>query len=340
MEFLEFIKKMQINQLKNVNLIHIIEPYLYEKVLENIKYYFVDEGFSDFNYVKLNFDTMTEDLFSKEIETLPFLSDKKIVIVENLEIDKDKLKKNEKFLEFIKNKIENMNVHTFLFFSYAGESLFKGKFVKDLEKTGDIIYLNRLDKIKLQGFIQKYFSKFDKNIKKNEIELIIEKSRYLEKDSKLNLFDVENELSKLLNHSEKTLITQKDIEDVMIDNFEEKIFTLIDKLSQKKMKEAFAVYQGIKSMDSRAIFFMIVRHIRNMICVKDCVSKKIMKQTAVEYCGIKPFEYGKIESHIDGFDMEKLLQLHNMCFKLEEKSKTVNIDFEMYLENIIIKFCM
>lgn len=338
MNYIDFLKKLDDNKLKNINLIKVVEPYLYDKMKNILKRDFIGEEFLDFNFERFDFEKMTREEFESSIETLPFMSDRKIILIENMILDKDKLKKYEDILEFMSKKFLDLSEYSYVFLICSTEKLFKGKFVKLIEKNGDIIELQRLDRNQLNGFVSKFFLNSDKKISPKSIGLINTRLGYLDRDSKINLFDVENELKKLIHNIKSTSPTDEEIEDAITQNFDEKIFSLLDAMVDRNVKKALIIYKRMQEEDQFMIFYMIVRQIRNMICLRDIYEKKISKETGLKYTGLSYFEYDKLMSRIKFFDLQKLLRLHSMCYELEKGIKTSSASIGFGIEKLIIGF--
>lgn len=340
MDYIDLLKNIDNRKLKNINLIHVEEPYFIDLANKVLIKDFLGEDFLDFNYEKINFSDLTGDLFETSVETLPFMSDKRLIVIEDFDISKDSLKKYESILDFISEKFEKFNSSTYIFLIYRGDKLFKGKFVKKLMKYGDLYIFTRLDKSKFSSFVQKYFLAKGVRLDYKSTSLIVERLRYLDRDASKNLFEVENELNKLANNIKSSQPSYDEIEESIIDTFEEKIFGLLDYMSSKDPIKALSAYKTMEGEDKVMIYFMIIRQIRNMICVKDCEQKRINMQTGQSYCGLGNYEYGKLQRFIRSFKMEDLLKIHRLCYEAEEMRKTSKRTMDEIIVRIILEFCI
>lgn len=340
MDYIDLINNIDNNKIKNINLLHVVEPYFIDLSINALISDFVGEDLKDFNYEKIDFKNLDIETYQNNVETLPFMSDKRLVVVDYLDIDKDSLKKNEEILDEMMKSFEDFNDMTYIFLIYRSDKLFKGKFVKSIEKNGDLYEFLRLTKDRFLSFINKYFQSNNINLDAKSVKFIADRLRYLDRDSEKNLFEVENELQKLKNNIKSNRPTLDEIEESIIDTFEEKIFGLLDYMSSKDIKKSIVAYNTMKNEDQFMIYYMIIRQIRNMISVKDCINRKINLQTSRQYVGISNFEYGKIENIVKKYKMEDLLKIHSLCFESEMMLKTSKRDIEELIERIIYEFCM
>lgn len=340
MDYIDLINNIDKNKLKNINLIHVVEPYFMELANSVLKEDFLGKEFLDFNFEKIDFKNLSYEVFENSVETLPLMSDKRLIIIENFEIEKESLKKNEEILNFIQGKIDSFNDLTYIFFIYRGEKLFKGKFVKALEKNGDIYIFERLNRSRFASFVNKYFASNGVKLDSKSTNLIVDRLRYLDRDASKNLFEVENELSKLLNNIKSSQPTYDEIEESIIDTFEEKIFGLLDFMSSRDVRKSLNAYKTMSGEDQHMIYFMIIRQIRNMICVKSCLENMTNMQSGMSYCSLSNFEYGKLERFVRNFKMEDLLKIHSLCYESEKMRKSSTRSIEEIITRIIFEFCM
>lgn len=340
MDYIDLINNIDNNRINNINLIHVKEEYFVDLAVKSLVNDFLGNDFLDLNYEKIDFKKLDIEIYQNNIETLPFMSDKRIIVIDYIEIEKDSLKKHENILEEIQKSFEDFNDRTYLFLIYRGESLFKGKFVKSIEKNGDIYTFDRLNRDRFINFIKKYFQSHNIRLDTKSAKFISDRLRYLDKDATKNLFEVENELSKLRNNIKSKVPSFDEIEESIIDTFEEKIFGLLDFMSAKDVKKSILAYNTMKNEDQFMIYYMIIRQIRNMISVKDCLNRRLNLQTSREYVGISNFEYGKLENLVRKFTIEELLQIHRLCYESEIMLKTSKRTIEELIERIIYEFCL
>lgn len=339
MDYIDLLKKIDDKTIKNINLIHVKEPYLYDLLIDSLKKSLMDDGFLDFNFNQFDFEKADQEDVIAAIETLPMFSDKKIVILENIGLERDKLSKNKDFLDGLENLFQDFNPSTVLLMTYRSEKLFKGKFVKQVVKYGDLVDVERLNRVQLGNFIQKAFGKNKMKIDKGLADFIGQKTSYLERDSVKTLYDVENELLKLINNLGTRPLTREEIEYTMIENFDENIFHLLDAISEKNTSQALELYRGMlrANYDPFRIYYMVLRQIRNLIMVRDSQRRKLSKQTAMKYIGMSSFEYDKLARYTRAFKFSQLEDLHSYSYEIEKNIKTSRGDMDVLLELLIVK---
>lgn len=339
MDYIDLINNLDSGKLNNINILKVDEAFLLDLSIDALRNDFIGEDFLDFNYEKLFFDKLEVQRYSEVVETLPLMTDKRLIIIDNCDLKRDSIKKYETLLDEMSNSFENFNESTYLFL-ITYDDPFKGKFFKSLQKNGDVYNLTRLDSQKFKSFIAKFFVGYGIRLDNRSVNFIAERLRYLDRDATKTLYEVQNELSKLASNIKNKQPSFDEIEESIIDTFEERIFGMLDFMSEKNVKKAIEAYQTMQSQDDDMIFYMIIRQIRNMICVKDVTVKRVNYQTGQNYCGLKSFEYNKLAKFVNKFSMDDLIRIHKICLNKEIEKKSRRVKMENLIERIILEFCL
>ena len=339
MNYIDLLNDIDKNKLNNIILLHVREKYLYDIALNSIKNDYLNKDFVGLNFTKLDFEKLDKASFVNAIETLPFMDDKKVVLIEDLALDKDRIKKYSKQLDIIEGSFSDFNEKTSLILTFSGDKVFKtGKFAKKLLKIAKTYEIDRLDRRQFNNFIIKYFAKNKVNLDLTKADFISSRLSYLEKDSRVNLFDVENELNKLLNNIKSDKPSLKEIEETVIEHFQDNIFVFTDALSNKRVDDAMTLFYRMDEEDYYMAFHMMLRQVKNLICIKDCSRNRINKSQAMKICMVGPYEYDKNSKFMRNFTFDQLLAIHRACFEAEQRIKTTGADIKDELRRIIARF--
>ena len=339
MNYIDLLNDIDKKKLANIVLIHVREKYLYDIAINSLKNDYLNRDFVGLNFTKLDFEKLDKASFVNAIETLPLMDEKKVVLVEDLPLEKDKAKKYSKQLEIIEGSFKDFNDRTSLILTFSGDKIYKtGKFAKKLLKNAKTYDIDRLDRRQFNNFIVKYFAKNKVNLDLAKADLISSRLSYLEKDSRVNLFDVENELNKLLNNIGSGKPSLKEIEETVIEHFQDNIFAFTDALSNKRVKDAMTLLYRMDEDDYYMAFHMMLRQVKNLLCIKDCSSNRINKSETMKICMVGPYEYDKNSKFMRNFTLDQLLDIHKACFEAEKRVKTTGADIKDELRKIIASF--
>ena len=190
-----------------------------------------------------------------------------------------------------------------------GSLAFRGKFYKQISILGHNIELIRFNENELFKFIKKRFVQKNIEIKNNVLMYIIDRIGYLDGSREKNLYDVENEVNKLLNSFSKDILDFKDVDEILVDKFENSIFKLLDTVSKKDYKNSIKVLVELKKSgeDSFSTFYMIVR---------------------------------KLYSVCDNFSLKSLCYFVDLAYSVEADLKSKNRDIDLLLELLISKMSL
>lgn len=339
MNYIQALKLLDSGNLSGLYILNGEEIFLIDKFIEMFKEKLVSKEFFTMNYTEIDFSNIDIKKIKLDCETAPFFSEKRLVIVKDIDLTKTGISNNETFFEQMYQYIEKIPKTTVLLFIMRGESAFKGKFYKKISSIGHNIDLIKFNDIELFRFIKKRFKLKDIEIKDDIINYIIDRICYLDKNRNKNLYDVENEVKKLTDSLKGKKIEKKDIDEILVDKFEKNVFKLLDCISIKDYNKSITTLMELKKTknDPFLIFYMIVRYVRNILGVKALKQKtKTIEQISKEL-KISIFECRKLYTAQERFSLQTLLKYIILCYELESNIKTKQRNIEMELEILISK---
>ena len=319
MNYKEFMTELFSKKSKGIYLIDSKEEYLKETIIDQAKDLI---SFPDFNYIEIKGKKSLEDI-KTAMDTYPIMEDKKVVIWRNIDLSKNNIKDYEEICNLIIEDIENLaDFLTFIIIS--DESVFKGKFYKAIKKNGNIVEIDRLNNNELVSFIGKRFVKNNKKIKNSQIDL----------------YEVVNTVDKIIANSDKSEVLLEDVHDQLDQVLDLNIFNLTDALSKRDTKTAMNTYLFMaKDMDKIfKIFYMLVRHIRNLIGIKILSKDSYNDSFMQKSLGISNFELRKDKSFIGNFTLDELFDLQDFLYTCDLKQKSEDFDMNLNMLIFIEKF--
>lgn len=337
MKYIDGVKLLKENKLSPIILISGEEEYLKKDLLERIKKVYVEDKYSDFNLDILDGGNLEfKDLY-EICETLPFMSENRFVIVENLRLDRNNISKINDLLEPLSEYLDRFPSTTTLLLLSSGKA-YKGKFLKNFGKKFNHFEVDKLNQRELSNFISKKLSQNKVKIDREGIGYIVENSMYLESEMKVTLYDVENEIDKLINLN-KNELTLADIDKVLISSVESNIFRLTDAVGEKNNKKALDIYFRLLKSDSDPfhIFYMIIRQLRNLLYIKWAEMKRISVAESKKSIGISDYEYKKVSRYCRNWEVESLISCLHLAYETEVQLKSSITKKEDLFRHFIIK---
>ncbi len=344
MGYKTLLKDIKENKIANVYLIYGKEKYLVGKSIDAIKNrYFNSTNDESFNYNY--FDGIKEDIdvILNSCETLPFMGERRVVIVKSKELfsgNKNILSKDDE--DKLAKYVSNLPKTTCLVF-IAGEKIDKRKkIVKEIKSSGKILELKKLDKTTLLKWIQKLLNADNKKIKPSTLEVLIESLGYLDRESSSTLYDVENEITKLCNYvAGKSIIESADVEKIMSKPIENNIFSLVDAVGNKNSSLALKMFNQmlIGGEPEGRILHMIVRQFKILNKVKVMLAMGYTAIAIAPKISLPQYIAKKYVKQSNSFSQKDLLNILNLAVETERKMKTGKMAPKLAIELLITQFC-
>ena len=168
------------NSLKNSYIFCGLDEELIKEEIKLISKPFITDGLGDLNYIKLDGLTITADDIKNACETMPLMSEKKLVIVYRANFLKEKSDStgNSIFKE-IKEYLKDMPPYTILImyyiFSDKRETPRKNKKLMSLDKITSIVYFEKLKRDKFNKKVEEIFQEKEGRIGKIELRYFCER---------------------------------------------------------------------------------------------------------------------------------------------------------------------
>jgi DNA polymerase-3 subunit delta len=273
------------------------------------------EKYGDLNCLSYYGEDLTSSEFQTAIESYPFLSEKKLVMVQDFlaQGSADEQKAVAEMLDLVPDYC------VVVFFEHekpdARTALFKklGKLaqVENFEpKTGAI----------LTRWIRERAAKKVLALGEREAVLMAELVGP-------NLWNLANEIDKLALYAGGRPVDTAMVEKVVSINLASSIFKLTDFLGDKRLKEAMRTLEILVNSGEEVVgmLFMLVRHFRIMAQVKDLAEKGERAADIAKKIKEHPFVVSKVFTQCRGFSAEQIRQIYQMLADIDSGFKTGRI---------------
>ena len=274
---------------------------------------------------------------STDIETLPFLADKKLLIIKDFFAQK-KTEEGKKLAEIIE-KTPDFCVVIF------HENISPPKNVtlyKRIAKLGTIEEFPELSPQKTANWIIG-------RAKTLGIKIGFASANYLAQHCGTNLWQISNELNKLHTYAQDQEITNEMIDALTTPSLSASIFKLTDSLGSKNRRAALQTFKTLQESGEDVIrtFFMIVRHFRILIQVKDLLAHQENQFSMAKKLKQPPFVIKKNSEQSRNFSSEDLRAIYQSLLEIDTRFKTGKIktyqtdnrELLLAIEKLIINCC-
>ena len=313
---------------------------LIKEGVDSIVKRFIDKNFIDLNYIKFDGNSLENfDSVINACQTLPFMSDKKVVLVYRasfiLDEKGDGKLSSDKAFKGVTEYIQSVPEHCILIIYdvFKGKRDKPGKRIYGMDKKVCVVKADKVKGQQLEGKIKGFFEARDKKIGKIELKVF---SGLMEEN---NLSVIENEVEKLCCYVYDREITKEDIKNLFLKSNDDDIFDLVNPISQKKIKEALEVlneliYRGEKIPH---ILNMIERQFNLLFRVKLSLDNRKNKQDIMKELNIRS-EYAcdMLINQSKKFTIRQLQRAIELCLNTEQKMKSSSVNEKTEIELLII----
>lgn len=323
------------NHIKNKTFSNIYVIFGEEEYLKNIYEKKLISNIVDENFKMMNFDIFEGKNvnISKIIDacdTMPFMSDYRVVILKNTGLIYDAKKDDTNKLE---NYLHILPKTTILIF--IEEKIDKKlKIFKTISNIGTFHKIDILSENELVNWILSIFKDNNKNISTKE-------ALYIIRNIGFNMEILLNEINKLISFkSSGTKITINDIDNICTKSIESKIFDLINFMSNKDMDNAIKIYKNliVNKTSPFVILNMISRQFRIILQTKYLYNKNYSINNIASELELRDFIVKEAIKQSKNFSIKILLQAINECLEIDNNIKTGKIIDEVAIELLIIKY--
>ena len=320
----QLIQDIKTNQIKNVYLLYGEETYLKQQYKKKLQ----DAVVSPEDTINLNCYE-GKNISVKEVidqaETMPFFSDKRLLVLENSGFFKNAVPEMAEYLEqmpettvimFVEEEVDKRN-----------------KLFKVVKNKGRVVNFERQKADTLFRWILGILKREGKNITRSTMELFLEKTGD-------DMENISMELEKLLCYTmDREVITSEDVETICTTQTVNKVFAMVDAIAEKQQKKALDLYYDLLTLKEAPmrILFLIARQFHILLLVKELRDQGYNGSTLAEKASVPPFTVKNYVRQAGYFTMDQLRRGITLMVETEEAVKTGKLSDTLAVELIIVQ---
>lgn len=309
--------------------------YLFEGVEENIKAAtltalrkaILPEGFEELNESLM--DSPATDAIIAACETLPFMADKRLVVVREHPALTGRADADEKLIAYIPQVPES----TVLVFIAQGKADARKKLYSAIKKINGIVTFSALTDGELNAWVVKNFSGLGKTCSAQVAALL---TFTVGSDTALLRTEIEK-LAALTG--ERDAITEADVQAVATRSVECTVFELVDAVVAGQQGKAFGLLRDMltSGSDRLGILAMLLRQFRLMQHIKIMQFEKLSTQDIKQRLGIAPFAAERCMRQASGYSGGQVKRAVRICLDAEYRVKSGQWNQEGALEKAMLE---
>ena len=203
-------------------------------------------------------------------------------------------------------------------------------FFKFLKKEAKSQEFNLLEREKLKTWIKKKFKNYQSEITPEALDKLID---FVGND----LWQISNEIKKLVSFKNGKKIEIKDIELLVKPNIETDVFETIEAISLKNKKKAISlIHQHLEKGDAPLyLLSMISFQFRNLLIIKDLIEKRKPYYSIIKLSKLHPFVVRKSYQQANKFSLQELKKIYQKILQVDLSIKTGRVEAETALDLFI-----
>lgn len=319
---MEDIKK---RQFKNIYLLMGEETYLRNQYRKRLREALLDPE-----------DTMNAASFEgkginpKEIidlaETMPFFAERRVIEIEDSGFAKNACPE-------LADYIPDIPESTCLILTES-EVDKRGRVYKAVKKSGRVVEFKCQDERTLTRWVLGNLKKEGKNITEETMHVFLGRTG-------TDMENIDRELEKLLCYTVgRDIITTDDVEAVCTEQTENRIFDMIQAVTEQDQRRALDLYADLLSMKEppMRILYLITRQFNQLLQLKELSGQGMERGEMAKAAGVPPFAMGKYMAQCRKFTSAQLRRAVEDCVDTEEQVKTGQMADQLSVELLIVKY--
>ncbi len=150
------------------------------------------------------------------------------------------------------------------------------------------------------------------------------------------LWQMSNEIDKLIAFANGHSITLEMVDDLVHANFENKIFELMDAISKKQTSRAIQLLQEERwsGANDHYLLTMLGRQVRLLISARSMLNEnpRASKHELAQTLGVPPFTAQKALEQARGFRFDDLRMVHDLLFDFDHKLKSGRVKADLAVD--------
>ena len=335
--FKVFSENLKTGNIEKVILMHGIEQYLVKWAVDTLVKKYVNPAVKSMDYVLLDDDASCNQVI-EAAETFTMFSERRVVWVRDFKpLNSDSPRGyNKDDIKALADYLQSSNDSTILIFS-SEEIKSSAILTSALKKTGQVYDFAPIDKPDLVSFARKRFNTAGIDITPGGVNALIEATGYYHKESDYRLFHFENDIQKIIAHSDGIRVTEKDILETVSGDMDTFVFDMLDGISNNQKEKAFSILHNMMhgGTDAFSIIGAIVSQFEMMLSVKQMREEGMDLSSIHKKLGGSEFRIKKMLPYANKYSVDKLKKVLSSIYETDRNIKTGLLEPQMALEMFI-----
>ena len=308
------------------------EEYIKQSALKQLYAKLLPAGLEEMNLTELT--DPDPDTLIAAAETLPFMGEKRIVVVRECSlITSGRKSEDDAKVEAITDYMAHISPSTCIVFYVKGKADGRKKLYTLLKKKNAIVDFSPMSDSEYASWAAKTMQRMGKTLDRTCADKLV---FTVGRDAAL----LKQEMEKLASYlSDRAAVTEADIEAVCTRSAEFTVFQMVDAQVAGDNQKAFALLRDmIRAGEERmGVLAMLLRQYRILYHMRCLMDEKAPQQSQAQLLGIPPFAVGRTQQQARRFSQQRLRQAYDMLVGYEQSIKAGLVPQEACAENALLR---
>ena len=323
----EFSQLLKAGNVKGAYLFEGVEENIKAATLQALRKAILPEGLEELNETLM--DAPQTDAIIAACETLPFMADKRLIIVREHPALMGRADADERLIEYIPQVPES----AVLVFLCRGKADARKKLFNAIKKVNGIVSFAPLNDAELNAWIVKTFAGLGKSVSPQTASVL---SFTAGTDTSLLRREIEK-LAALAG--DRDIVTDADVQSVATRSVECTVFEMVDAVVAGQQGKAFGLLRDMLTTgsDRLGVLAMLLRQFRLMQHIKIMQFEKLGAAEIKQRLGVAPFAAERCIRQAQGYTGGQVKRAVRICLDAEYNVKSGQWNQEGALESAMLE---
>lgn len=338
MAYKDFYEDLKQQRIKPLYLFWGPETFLMESMLVHAKKQLIDPAAEAFNYQAENCELLSAEEMVEKMETLPFLSERRLVVFKNAGFFAKKPNFSASGEKALKALLENPPLSTVAIFICDTQPDKRLKWSERLEQHGRVVAFDRLDEQEFKKWIAQRLKKGGIESDERTRQALADRLAYLEYRAQISLQEIDQQLEVLIALcSERGQLTREAIEKVVPQNLEASSFKAVDAAIAQDLPRALAMLDALRSEGESEVMLLgvLYRTLTQLHLIRLMSETGYSEAAIAKRLNLNPFRAKLLAKQARTVDLQLLHGYILEAASLDHRLKTGRANAWIALESLL-----
>ncbi len=331
MNHTDFFDSLKAGDVKPLYLLEGAEEYIKAQALSRLCQLLLPAGLEQMNLCELV--NPEADALIAAAETLPFMADRRVLIVRDSELLSTAKKEGDDTQQAVVEYLEHLSPSTCLVFVVKGKADARKSLYQWLKKHGAIVDFSPMGDAEAANWAMRTLRALGKQLDLAMAQALVFTVGH---DAAL----LKQEMEKLAAYlDERETITQEDIDAVCVRSLECSVFQMVDAQAAGRNQDACQLLNSVLEggTDRFMVLSMLLRQYRILTHMRRLMDERTPASALASLLGIPPFAVSRTQAQARRYTPEKLQAAYDYLYELEYRLKSGRTTQEGSVETALFR---